>query len=109
MRNLLVAVLVVTPTIALAQPGAAPPPPPPPGGGGYYAAPTAPVGIQRRGFVIGFSLGGGTMNCGDCPDDSALSGVALDLHLGGMLTPQLALMFDGWGVAHPFDGGGTLV
>jgi hypothetical protein len=34
--------------------------------------------------------------------------VALDIHLGGMLTPHVALMFDGSGIAHTFDGGGTL-
>jgi hypothetical protein len=34
--------------------------------------------------------------------------VALDIHLGGMLTPHVALMFDGSGIGHSLDGGGTL-
>jgi len=34
--------------------------------------------------------------------------VALDIHLGGMLTPHVALMFDGSGIAHSLAGGGTL-
>ena len=95
--------------VASAQPGSAyPPPPPPPGYAppppGYgYAAPAPQV---RHGFLIGFSLGGGTLSCDGCDD---LSGVALDIHLGGMLAPNLALMFDGTGVAHSFEGGGTLI
>jgi hypothetical protein len=57
---------LLLPSVALSQPGAPPPPPP---GGGYYAPPPAPVGLQRSGFVFGFSLGGGTFNCGECRDD----------------------------------------
>ena len=108
MRKILVLALVLLPAIAFAQ-YAPPPPPPGGGGGGYYAPPAPEPGIHRRGFLIGFSLGGGTMNCSNCNDSDALSGVALDIHLGGMIAPNLAIMFDGWGVAHSFDGGGTLV
>jgi hypothetical protein len=99
MRTFLIVALLLVPATAFAQ--YAPPPPAP----GYYQPSAPPPGIHRSGFIIGFSLGGGAMNCGACSSDSALSGVALDIHLGGMLTPTLALMFDGWGVAHPIDGG----
>jgi hypothetical protein len=34
--------------------------------------------------------------------------VALDIHLGGMLTPHVALMFDGSAISHSFDDGSTL-
>ncbi len=107
MRMILLVALVLAPTMAFAQ--YAPPPPPPPGGPGYYAPPPAPPpGIHRSGFVIGFSLGGGSFNCDSCTDSDALSGVALDIHLGGMVAPNIAVLFDGWGVAHPIDGGGTI-
>lgn len=102
--TLLASLLVLIPTVAAAQPGYAPPPPPPPAPGYYAPAPSAPPG--RHGFLIGFSLGAGSMTCDGCDD---LSGVALDIHLGGMLNPRLGLMFDGTGVAHSFEGGGTLI
>jgi len=107
MRMILVVAFVLAPTVALAQ--YAPPPPPPPSGPGYYAPVQQPVGIQRSGFVFGFSLGAGSFNCDSCSDADALSGVGLDIHLGGMITPTVALMFDGWGVGHPLDGGGNII
>jgi len=87
---------------ALAQPGGAPPPPPPPGYGPpppYGPPPAPPPGIQRQGFIVGFSIGGGAMmvNCDGCDSQS---GVAFDLHLGGMINPTLAIVWDGSGVAH---------
>jgi hypothetical protein len=89
-------------------PQPAPPPPPPPGYGpgpapGYYPPP--PPGIQRHGFTIGFSLGGGSFNCDTCADKDAFEGFALDIHLGAMIGPRAAIMFDGWGVSHNLDGG----
>jgi hypothetical protein len=78
--------------------------PPPP-----YAPPLPdPPGIHRRGFIFGFSLGAGTMGCSDCGGSDTLGGLSLELHLGGMLTPRVALMFDGSGVVHTFEGGGSL-
>lgn len=104
-RIIVTSLALFVPSIAAAQPGAAPPPPP-----GYYVQPAAvepPVTAPHRsGFLIGFSLGAGTLTCDDC---DGLNGVAVDLHLGGMLTPNVALMFDGMGVGHSFDGGGSLI
>ena len=104
-HSFIASLILLIPAIAAAQPGAYAPPPPQPG---YYAQPVAAAPAVRRGFLIGFSLGGGSITCDECTD--SLDGLALDIHLGGMITPQLALMFDGMGVAHSFDeGGGTLV
>lgn len=105
--TLVSALLLTSATAAVAQPAASPPPPPP----GYgYAPPPPSFGVVRReGFLIGFSLGGGAFSLADCDDCESMDGVALDLHLGGMLTPRLALMFDGSGVAHSLEGGGSLV
>jgi hypothetical protein len=80
---------------ALAQYYGQPPPPPPP----------PPMGPHRMGFTIGFAIGGGSFafscNAGEsCP---SASGPALELHLGGMLAPNLALEFDGSTVIHFFD------
>lgn len=105
-KQLLASLALLVPALAAAQPGAyAPPPPPPPPG--YYAQPVAAPPAVRSGFLIGFSLGGGSIGCDNC--EETLDGVALDIHLGGMITPQLGLMFDGMGVAHSFEGGGTLI
>jgi len=86
------------------------PPPPPPSG--YPPPPPAqppePDGIHRSGFIIGFSLGWGSISCSSCPDGDSLSGAAVDIHLGGMLAPNVALMFDGSGIGHTIDGSGTL-
>jgi hypothetical protein len=116
-----VAGIAVVASVRLAHAQAGPPgstPPPPPGGyppppPAYvppppYAPPPEPAGFHRSGFIIGVSLGAGSMGCSDCEDSDSLDGVALEIHLGGMVSPNVALMFDGSGVAHSFEGGGTL-
>jgi hypothetical protein len=80
-----------------AQPG---PPPPPPGYQQPNYGPPAPIGIQRDGFVIGFSLGAGVLTNDQCDSCESLEGGALELHLGFMVTPQLALLVEGFGVSH---------
>lgn len=85
-------------SVAFAQPGAPGPEP----------APELGV-VQRSGFLIGFSLGGGSFALQDCDECETLSGLGLDIHLGGMITPRLALMFDGSGVAHSLEDGGSVV
>jgi hypothetical protein len=89
------------------------PPPPPayapqPYAPQPYAPQPEPPGIHRSGLVIGFSLGAGTIGCSDCTNSDSLNGVAVDLHIGGMLSPNVALMFDGSAVVHSLEGGGTL-
>ncbi len=71
---------------------------------GYTMAPAV-----RQGFLIGFALGGGSMNCQDCPDEDALKGLGLEFHIGGLLTPSLGLMFDGSGISHQFEDEASLV
>lgn len=121
MKHLIVVVasLVVAPLAASAQPGGPPPPPPDHGdpggygggyqGGGYYYAPPAPA--HRSGFTIGFGLGLGTMeddsgpiDCYDCGYSPVAWG--LDFHIGGMLSPTLALVGEIWGQAQTLDSGG---
>jgi hypothetical protein len=72
------------------RPYYAPPPPP-----GYY--PPAPAG--RSGLVAGVSLGFGGLSADQCGSDCG-GGFSLEGHLGGMIDPRLALMFDGWAVFH---------
>jgi len=90
--------------LSLAAPAAAqygPPPPPPPGyrpTPGYYQPPPPPPGVQRRGFTIGASLGGGSFEatCKNCNVADRFEGISGELHLGGMIRSDLAILFDGW-------------
>jgi len=82
------------------------PPPPPPAyqqPNNYGPAP-APMGIQREGFVIGFSLGGGLLTNDSCDTCDSLDGPAGDLHLGFMINPKLALLVEGYAVSHTENG-----
>ena len=56
-------------------------------------------GIQREGFIIGLSVGPGAMQLSDGSGSAGFEGTAFDLHLGGMLNPRTALMFDSFGVS----------
>jgi hypothetical protein len=64
--------------------------------------PTSAQGVERSGFLIGFSLGGGSV-MPDCDGCETKSGPALDIHVGGMLNEKLALMFDGTGITWSID------
>jgi hypothetical protein len=111
---LLAAAALLAPALAAAQPSQSPPPgppPPPPPGQGYYSAPpaTAPGGfMDRRGLAFGFGFGIGGMSAeeGDieCPscDYNPLAG-AFDFHIGGMLSPRLALLLEVQGSAQTID------
>ena len=102
--SLVVAATLLAPAIAAAQPGQTPPPPPPPPPGyGYYSAPpaTAPGGfMDRQGrLAVGFGLGLGGMNadhadlsCPSCDYNPIAAGI--DFHIGGMLSPRLALLLE---------------
>ncbi len=110
LSSLFASLVLTTVATATAQPASSPPPPPPDYG---YAPPPPPPPpsfgvVDRKGFIIGFSLGGGSFSSAECNNCDSLSGVGLDIHLGGMLTPRLALMFDGSGVAHTEENGSVI-
>lgn len=64
------------------------------------AAGTRPL-VDRRGFLIGFSVGPGFVSCQGC---DWRTGLALDLHLGGMLNDRVGLMYDSVASAVNVDG-----
>jgi hypothetical protein len=102
--SVVLAATLLAPAIALAQPSQTPPPPPPPPpgyGGGYYSAPpqTAPGGFMNRGgrlaIGVGIGLGGmsaeeADLSCQTCEGGTVAAGI--DFHIGGMLSPRLALL-----------------
>ncbi len=107
---------ILAPAVAFAQPGYGPPPP-----GGYYShGPSMLPGgyYDRMGrLALGFSLGLGGMSsntygdigCATC-DYNPIAGEA-DLHIGGMLTPRFALLFEVQGNLQTVDDnnqGGTV-
>jgi len=63
---------------------------------GYYPAP----GYYRNGLVIGVGIGIGGLTADSCGDLCG-SGLSLEGHIGGMINPRTALMFDAWTVIHP--------
>ncbi|MBE7453613.1 MAG: hypothetical protein HS111_33560 [Kofleriaceae bacterium] len=102
-RSHLVALAAVTlaPAAAAAQPGYGAPPPPPPPQGYYSQPPTIPGGFHDRTgrMALGFSLGLGGLNVGGeevtCPScDYDPLAVEFDFHIGGMLSPRFALLFE---------------
>lgn len=63
------------------------------------AQPAAQAPAHRDGMLIGFGIGAGEISCeGDGCNDFREAG-GLDFHIGGMLSPKLALMFDLWVMA----------
>jgi hypothetical protein len=105
------AALLVFPAIASAQGYYGPPPPP--YGGGYYARPPAmlPGGFYDRTgrLALGFSIGLGAMHSnayGDitCPNcDYNPAAVEVDFHVGGMIAPRFALLFEVQGNLQTID------
>jgi hypothetical protein len=100
---------------AQAQPGG-PPPPPPPSGGYYGPPPVENAGgfFNRRGLAIGFGFGIGGMSaesgpieCTGCDYEPAAGGV--DFHIGAMINPRLALLFEVWGTGQAVDAEGRTV
>jgi hypothetical protein len=84
----------------------APPPgyyaPPPPGYGGYPPPPPPPryrYGMYRQGLIFGAALGFGQNDASAC--DICGGALAFEFHIGGMVTPQLALVGDFWFNDHP--------
>ena len=57
--------------------------------------------IERKGFIFGLGVGGGKITCEDC---ESMSGPAVEIHLGGMLTDKMALVWDSSGVVREENG-----
>ena len=66
--------------------------------GRYYAV--DPASTARRGWNVGFGLGGGEISCGGPGCDGVTEAGSLDLQLGHMIRPRLRAVFDVWGMAH---------
>jgi len=72
--------------------------------GGYYGGPPPPPrGVLRSGFVLGGSIGIGGIFFEDCDGCDGLGGLALQFDLGGMVSPTVAILFDGAINLHWFD------
>lgn len=57
----------------------------------------------RSGLTAGIALGVGHMGCNDDECDTLVEAGGLNAHIGGMLTPRLALVGDIWGMTHRDD------
>jgi hypothetical protein len=69
----------------------------------YYAAPAYyPPAGYRSGLVLGGGIGVGGLTADACGDTCG-GGLSLEGHIGGMINPRLALMFDAWTVIHPVN------
>jgi hypothetical protein len=69
---------------------------------GYYPPPPPRYAPYRQGITLGAGIGVGGMSADNC-GDSCGAGPAFEFHIGGMLTPRLALMFDIFPVIHPIN------
>jgi hypothetical protein len=105
-KNLLlglgVALLTVLGSVSVADAQGYPPP--------YYPPPPPPPprhGVFRAGSVWGFALGLGDVNSASCPTNGCGGAFAAEGHLGGMISPRTAIMFEAWGADHPYSLGGT--
>lgn len=58
----------------------------------------------RDGITIGVGFGIGHMMCSDDGCDGFTEAGTVDLHLGSMFSPRLALMLDVWGLGHGDQG-----
>jgi hypothetical protein len=100
-KNLLLAfgvvLLTVLGSVSVAEAQGYPPPyyPPPP-------PPPPPRGVFRAGIVWGFGVGLGAVHNSGCSDDCG-GAFLLEGHIGGMIAPNAALMFEAWGLDHPWS------
>jgi len=92
-----VVLLTVLGSVSIAEAQGYPPPyyPPPP-------PPPPPHGVYRAGLVYGFSVGLGAIHSGNCGDACGAAGLG-EAHLGGMISPRAALMFEIWAADHPWS------
>jgi hypothetical protein len=95
-----VVLLTVLGSVSVAEAQGYPPPyyPPPP-------PPPPPRGVYRAGIVWGFSVGLGAIGSNyvgsSCGDACGAAGL-IEGHIGGMISPRAALMFEVWGADHPW-------
>jgi hypothetical protein len=96
-----VVLLTVLGSVSIAEAQGYPPPyyPPPP-------PPPPPHGVYRAGLVFGFSGGVGAIHTNNCGDACGVAGLG-EGHLGGMISPRAAVMFEIWLADHPFSAGGS--
>jgi hypothetical protein len=78
---------------------------------GYYQQPGPAYypASGRYGLVVGVGVGFGALTADGCGDLCG-SGLSLEGHIGGMVNPRMAVLFDAWGVIHPIpntDGATT--
>jgi hypothetical protein len=95
-----VVLLTVLGSVSIAEAQGYPPPyyPPPP--------PPPPHGVYRSGLVFGFSGGVGAIHGDNCGDACGVAGL-VEGHLGGMISPRAALLFEIWVADHPWSSGGS--
>jgi hypothetical protein len=76
-------------------------------GAGYASAQDQVLVVEeeekRDGLAIGVELGGGHMECEGEGCDGVTESGGLSLNIGAMLTPNLAIMADGWLMGHTED------
>jgi hypothetical protein len=62
---------------------------------------------ERSGLVLGASIDGGNIGCqtksGDDCGDGAHPAGGFSIHVGGMITPSVAILGEAWGMAHTQD------
>ncbi|HVZ86309.1 MAG TPA: hypothetical protein VHG72_05030 [Polyangia bacterium] len=93
--GILLLVLLGSVSTAQAQYAAYPPsyyPPPPP---------PQPRGVYRSGLILGFAGGVGGLSANNCGDECGVA-FMFEGHIGGMISPRAALMFEVWGADHPW-------
>jgi hypothetical protein len=68
----------------------------------YYAPPPPPRGVYRGGLLFGLGGGFGLLESDFC-GQACGAAFAGEIHIGGMLNPRLAVMFDAWGTLRPWS------
>jgi uncharacterized membrane protein YtjA (UPF0391 family) len=65
-----------------------------------YVENGAEARVYRQGLILGGGLGVGHISCdgADCGDVNSAGG--LNLQIGGMVSPDVGLMVDAWGMSH---------
>jgi hypothetical protein len=92
-----IALVALLGSVSAAQAQYAPPPP-------YYPPPPPPPprGVYRSGLVLGFGVGGGAITASDCGDVCG-GAIVGEFHIGGMINPRMAVLFDVFGADHPWS------